>query len=199
MRGPDYKEPAAVWTTPPAPASVKLPPAPPLPKEKGPDAAFVSTPLDVVEKMLDAAQVTKEDVVVDLGSGDGRILIAASRRYGCKSVGYEINPQLVTLSRSKVQDLGLGKLVTIEAMDLFSVDLSGASVVTLYLGAPNNAKLLPQLVRLKPGARIVSHQHLLGDAGPKPDQVLRITSQEDQEEHVIYVWTTPLKMAPADK
>jgi hypothetical protein len=83
--------------------------------------------------------------------------------------------------------------VKIEDKDLFTADLSGASVVTLYLGAPNNARLLPQLKTLKPGSRIVSHAHLLGDSGPKPDREIKMVSAEDQGEHTIYVWTAPLK------
>jgi len=89
--------------------------------------------------------------------------------------------------------------VRIESKDLFTADLSPATVITVYLGASNNGKLLPQLRKLKPGTRIVSHQHLLGDAGPKPDQIVKIVSSEDQEEHAIYVWTAPLKTPGEDQ
>ncbi|MBI3858012.1 MAG: PQQ-binding-like beta-propeller repeat protein, partial [Planctomycetes bacterium] len=188
LRGPDYQEPPPVWRI-----KVGPPAARPSEPGKGPDAAFVPTPQDVVEKMIEAAKIAKDDLVYDLGSGDGRIVIAASKNHGCKSVGFEINPGLVGESRFKVKQQKLDDLVTIEEKDLFTVDLAPASVVMLYLGAPNNAKLLPQLRKLKPGSRIVSHAHLLGDAGPKPDLELKVVSKEDQVEHAIYVWTTPLK------
>jgi len=188
LRGPEYREPPPVWR-------IKLgPPAPPAPDPgKGPDAAFVPTPMDVVEKMIEAANVTRDDVVYDLGSGDGRIVLAASRARGCKSVGIAIHPGLVAESRLQAKRQKLDDLVTIEQKDLFTVDLQPASVVMLYLGAPNNAKLLPQLRKLKPGSRIVSHAHLLGEAGPKPDRTIKIVSKDDQVEHEVHVWTTPLK------
>ena len=191
----DYKAPDPLWDL----ASrvhkqivvdkASLPPA----EGKAPDAAFVPTPQDVVEKMLEVAKVTKDDVLYDLGSGDGRILITASKNHGCKAVGFENNPGLVWESRFKAKQAKLDALVTIEEKDLFTVDLSSATVITLYLGASNNAKLLPQLRKLKAGTRIVSHAHRLGDVGPKPDQEFRLRSKEDQEEHAVYFWTTPLE------
>jgi outer membrane protein assembly factor BamB len=190
VRGPDYKEPSPVWT-------VKLPkPKPPAPAEPpGPEppAAFVPTPSAVVERMLEMASVTKDDVVYDLGSGDGRILIAAAKKHGCKAVGYEIQPLLVEQSRLKVREAGLAGLVTIEEKDLFTADLSAATVVTLYLGERNNAKLLPQLAKLKAGARIVSHAHLLGAGGPKPELTVTLKDPETGSEHTIHAWTAPLK------
>jgi outer membrane protein assembly factor BamB len=198
VRGPDYRERPSVWNllaraAKEAPRGIEAPKARP---GKEPDAIFVATPQDVVEKMIEIAGVTKDDVVYDLGSGDGRIVIAASKKHGCASVGVEIDPALVRESRSRVKEARLETLVSIQEKDLFTVDLSAATVVTLYLGAPNNAKLLPALRKLKPGSRIVSHAHLLGDAGPKPDQGINVTSQEDQTEHTIYLWTTPLKETP---
>jgi outer membrane protein assembly factor BamB len=193
LRGKDYAPPAPVWDLIPR---VARPPArkPSLPPVAGkaPDAAFVPTPQDVVEKMIELAKVTKDDVLYDLGSGDGRIVLTASRSRGCKSVGFEIHPGLVSESRQKVKQQQLGDLVTIEERDLFAADLSGATVVTLYLGAPNNAKLLPELRKLKAGSRIVSHAHLLGEFGPKPDQTVTLTSTEDHSEHTIYLWNAPL-------
>ena len=200
VRGPEYKAPQQVWDidlnppgrkTPGASPSAAPPDLKPPPGE--PDAIFVPTPQDVVEKMIDLAKVTKEDVVYDLGSGDGRIVLTASRNKGCTSVGFEINPGLVWESRFKAKQEKLDRLVTIEEKDLFTVDLGPATVVTLYLGPRNNERLLPQLRKLKPGSRIVSHAHLLGNEGPKPDQEAKVTSKEDGVEHTIYVWTTPLK------
>ncbi len=190
LRGPEYKEPPPVWriaVTAPAPRPA------PLKAEKATDAAFVPTPQDVVERMIALAKVTKDDVLFDLGSGDGRILIAAAKSQGCRAVGFEIDPELVKLSRYNARVAGVDGRVTIEEKDLFTADLGPATVVTLYLGAPNNAKLLPRLRALKPGVRIVSHQHLLGDAGPKPDEMVKLTSKDDPGEHTLYLWTTPLK------
>jgi outer membrane protein assembly factor BamB len=190
VRAPGFVERPEGKRIVPAPAKDKDPGPPPEPASR---AAFVATPQDVVDKMVEAAKITKDDVVYDLGSGDGRILITASRNHGCRSVGFEINAGLVGESRSKAKQQKLDGLVTIEEKDLFAADLEPASVIMLYLGAPNNARLLPKLRKLKPGSRIVSHAHLLGEDGPKPDRELKLVSSEDQVEHTIYVWTAPLK------
>lgn len=193
LRGPDYRESRPDWDiAAKVPAKPAAPRPAPLPAVKLPDAVFVATPQDVVERMLDLARVTHEDLLYDLGSGDGRIVTTAFRRQGCKAVGFEIDPRLVEHSRAEIRKAGLDKWVRIEEKDLFTADLSEATVVTLYLGAPNNAKLLPQLMKLKPGARIVSHAHLLGDAGPKPDKEIKVVSKEDQVERTLYLWTAPL-------
>ncbi len=190
LRGPDYKEPEAVWT-------IKVPkpkpPAPPEPAAPEPPAAFVPTPQDVVERMLELAGVTRDDVVYDLGSGDGRIVITAAKNHGCRAVGYEIVPLLVEESRLKARQAGLAELVTIEEKDLYTADLTNATVVTLYLSEGNNAKLLPQLAKLKPGARIVSHAHLLGKTGPTPAKTVTLKAKETGSEHTIHLWTAPLK------
>jgi outer membrane protein assembly factor BamB len=193
LRGRDYQEPRPVWDI--AGRVPAKPPAPvpaPAPSGRLPDAVFVPTPQDIVERMLDLAGVTFKDVLYDLGSGDGRIVMTAFRRHGCKAVGFEIDPKLVEHSRNEIRRGELGQWVKIEEKDLFTADLSEATVVTLYLGAPNNARLLPQLMKLKPGARIVSHAHLLGDAGPKPDREMKVVSKEDQIERTLYLWTAPL-------
>jgi len=197
LRGPDFRDPGPLPEPPaliekPKPAPAPPPAAVPKPPRR-PDAIFLATPQDVVEKMLDLARVTNEDVVYDLGSGDGRIVITAFRKHGSRAVGYEIDPQLVQESRAAIRDGKIDPWVKIEDKDLFTADLAPASVITLYLGAPNNGKLLPKLRELKPGTRIVSHAHLLGDAGPRPDREIKMTSREDGEEHTIYRWTLPLK------
>jgi outer membrane protein assembly factor BamB len=187
VRGPDYQDAPPVWRIRPTT------PAPPAPVPgKGPDAAFVPTPEDVVEKMLEAADLGRLDVLYDLGSGDGRVLMAAARK-GCRAVGFEIEPVLVRDSRAKAKGLKLEDLVTIEEKDLFTADLSAATIVTLYLGEANNARLLPKLRALKPGVRIVSHQHRLGPGGPPPDRTVQLVSSEDQLQHAVHLWTTPLK------
>jgi len=142
--------------------------------------------------MLELAGVTKDDRVVDLGSGDGRILLAASGTYGCRSVGYEIDPALVGESRARIRDRGLGALAVVEDQNLFEADLSSFSVVTLYLGEKINSRLLPQLLKLKPGSRIVSHAHELGIPRLRPDKFVEFHSMEDGCNHTIYLWTAPL-------
>lgn len=206
VRGPDYKEPAKVWDIlSKATTQKENAPAPVLKTPSGgPDAIFVATPQDVVDHMLDLGRVTKDDVVFDLGSGDGRILITASGKRRCRSVGFEIDPKLVRESRKKAKEAKLDTLVTIEEQDLFKADLRDATVVTLYLGAQNNERLIPQLLRLKPGSRLVSHAHLLGKDGPKPYREVTVISEEDQLEHTIYLWRiedicTPLFLEAQEK
>ena len=156
-----------------------------------PDAIFVPTPQDIVEKMLTLARVQKSDFVCDLGCGDGRIVVAAAKKYGCKALGVDLDPECVRLARDTVAKEGVAALVTIEEKDLFAVDLTRMDVVALYLLPKLNVKLLPQLEKLKPGARIVSHEFPID--GFEPDQVLRHMSSEDGVEHRLYLWTTPLK------
>ena len=155
-----------------------------------PDVIFVPTPEEVVDKMLEMARVTKDDLVYDLGCGDGRIVVAAALKYGCKAVGYDIDPQRIKESLENVKKNNVGHLVTIEQKDIFTLDLSDANVITLYLLPSLNVKLIPQLEKLKPGSRIVSHDFDM--RGVKPDEVVTVTS-EDGSRHTVYLWTTPLK------
>lgn len=162
-----------------------------LKRLRTPDVVYVPTPNDVVEKMLDLASPGKDDLIYDLGCGDGRIVIAAAKRCGCKAVGYDIEPERVIESRRNVEKDKVGHLVTIEQKDVFKLDLSPASVVTVYLLPELNVKLIPQLEKLKPGSRVVSHEFPM--KGVKPDKVVHMTSNEDGVEHAIYLWTIPLK------
>ncbi len=155
-----------------------------------PDIMFVPTPQEVVEKMLEMAKVTKDDLVYDLGCGDGRIVVTAALNYGCKAVGYDIDPQRIKESLENVKKNNVGHLVAIEQEDIFTLDLSEANVITLYLLPSLNVKLIPQLEKLKPGSRIVSHDFDM--RGVKPDEVVTVTS-EDGSQHKVYLWTTPLK------
>jgi len=156
-----------------------------------PDVVFVPTPQDVVEKMLELAEVKKSDLVYDLGCGDGRIVVTAAKKYGCKAVGYDIDPERIAESLENVEKNNVGDLVTIEQKDIFTLDLSKANVITLYLLPSLNVKLIPQLEKLKPGSRIVSHDFAM--KGVTPDKVIEITSASGQIEHTIYLWTAPLK------
>ena len=155
-----------------------------------PDVVFVPTPQEVVDKMLEIAQVKKDDLLYDLGCGDGRIVVTAAARYGCRAVGYDIDPRRIKESLLNVEENNVGRLVKIEQKDIFTLDLSDASVITLYLLPRLNVRLIPQLEKLKPGSRIVSHDFSM--KGVKPDKVVRLTSGDDQRKHTIYFWTTPL-------
>jgi len=157
-----------------------------------PDVIFVPTPQDVVDKMLELAEVKKDDLLYDLGCGDGRIVVTAAKRFGCKAVGYDIDPERVEESLENVEKNEVGHLVRIEQKDIFTLDLSKANVITLYLLPSLNVKLIPQLEKLKPGSRIVSHDFRM--KGVKPDKVVKLTSNEDDREHKVFLWTTPLKM-----
>lgn len=130
-------------------------------------APFVPTPPDVVLRMLDLAEIVPGDVLYDLGSGDGRIVIEAAKRYRIKAVGFEINPALVEESRHAVKEAGLVDLVEIHEEDVLSVDLSPASVVTMYLYPAANLRLRRTIqTQLKPGSRVISHKFGMGDWAP---------------------------------
>jgi ribosomal protein L11 methylase PrmA len=144
-----------------------------------PDVIFVPTPEAVVEAMLQVANVTKSDVVYDLGCGDGRIPVTAAKKYGARGFCFDIDPQ-----RIKEANENVGNLVTVVHADLFETDLSGASVVTLYLLPSLNVKLMPKLMKeLKPGTRIVSHAFDMGDW--KPEKELDVDGRK------VYYWTIP--------
>jgi outer membrane protein assembly factor BamB len=161
-------------------------------KKKVPDAVFVPTPHDVVARMLDLAKVTKDDVVYDLGSGDGRIVIAAAKATGCKAVGVEIDKDLVAAAREKAKTAGVDKLVTFEQGDLFEADFSKATVVALYLLPSMNEKLVPKLNKLKEGSRVVAHYFPI--PGVTPDQTVELTSEEDDVKRKVYLYTVPLRL-----
>jgi len=142
-----------------------------------PDSPFIPTPAAVVEEMLDLASVTPADVIYDLGSGDGRIVIAAARR-GARAVGIELDAQLVADSRDRAFAAGLADRATFVWQDALKADLGTATVVTLYLFPELNAKLAPKfLTELKPGTRVVSHRFPVADWTPRrtlaPDGVRR--------------------------
>ena len=132
-----------------------------------PDIHYVPTPAEVVDAMLQVANVTAGDVVYDLGSGDGRIVIEAARRFGATGVGVEIDAELVKKAREDAQKAGVAGKVTFSQADLFRTDLTKATVVTLYLSPSINLRLRSKLQReLKPGARVVSHRFPIGDWAP---------------------------------
>lgn len=160
-------------------------------ESREPDVVYVPTPPHVVEKMLELAEVTKDDLVYDLGCGDGRIVIAAAKKHGCRAVGFDIDPERIKEARENVRKNGVEDLVRIEQRDIFELDLSEANVVTLYLLPSLNVKLIPQLEKLKPGSRIVSHNFDMD--GVEPDQVVKVQPENGGSTRLVYLWTAPLK------
>ncbi|MFV1967227.1 MAG: cyclopropane-fatty-acyl-phospholipid synthase family protein [Pirellulaceae bacterium] len=155
------------------------------------DVVYVATPHDVVAKMLDFAQISKDDVVYDLGCGDGRIVATAARRHGCRAKGFDINPARVEEARATVEKYQVSDLVAIEQQDVFELDLTPASVITLYLLPEMNVRLVPQLEKLKPGSRVVAQDY--GIEGVTPIQSVRMRSREDGAMHTVMLWTIPLQ------
>jgi len=146
---------------------------------------FVPTPQEVVDKMIELAGVKTGDVVYDLGSGDGRIVITAAKK-GARAVGFDVDGDLVKESRENIRKAGVQELAEIRQQDILTVDLSGASVVTMYLLPDVNLKLRPNVLsQMKPGSRVVSHAFDMGDW--KPDKTERVDGR------TIYLWTVPAK------
>ena len=146
------------------------------------DVPYVPTPIAVVDAMLDLAKVTKSDTVYDLGCGDGRIVVRAATRFGCRGVGVDLNPERVREARQNAARAVVTELTRFEVGDVFDFDFSPASVVTMYLLPSVNLKLRPRLQKeLKPGTRVVSHDFHMGDW---PAQVTREVGRSR-----IYLWT----------
>src|SRR5262245_31030195 len=158
--------------------------------QREPDVIYVPTPNEVVEKMLELADVRKGEIVYDLGCGDGRIPVAAAKKYGVKAFGWDINPVRVKESLDNVERNNVKNLVTIRQGDIFELDLSKADVITLYLLPQLNVKLIPQLEKLKPGCRIVSHDFNMEGVRPKREMTYTPPGGRD---HRIYLWVTPLE------
>lgn len=156
--------------------------------ERSPDVPYVPTPEVVVNEMLSLAKVGPEDVLYDLGSGDGRIPITAAQKFGTRGVGIDINPQRVQEANENAKKAGVTDQVKFRQQDLFESDFSEATVVTLYLLPDINLKLRPQLFeQLKPGTRVVSHDFDMGDW--KPEQVVEVKGPT--RTHTLYYWTIP--------
>ncbi len=169
-----------------APTTSTPAPSPPL---RSPDVVYVPTPPEVVERMLEMAKVNKNDVLYDLGSGDGRIPITAvQKRDVSRAVGIDINPERISEANANAQKAGVTDRVTFLNQDLFKSDFSDATVMTLYLLPSLNVKLRPQLFsQLKPGTRIVSHDFDMGEW--KPERVEKV--QVNGRTHTVYLWTVP--------
>ena len=147
------------------------------------DSVWVPTPERMIRRLLQMADVTKDDVVVDLGSGDGRIPIYAARHFGAKAIGVELEGNLIKLSRDTAATEGVSGLASFVQQDLYEFDLSVATVVALYISPGVMAKLKPRLLALKPGTRVVSHFFTLGDW--EPDETVQVEGRTG------YLWVVP--------
>ena len=156
---------------------------------RAPDVVYVPTPQEVVDAMLELAQVKSTDVIYDLGSGDGRIPITAAQKYGARGVGIDINPERIKEANDNLKKANVGDKVKFLTADLFETNISEATVVTLYLLQSLNEKLRPKLFKeLKPGTRVVSHAFSMGDAWP-PEKTLDVNGRN------VYFWTIPANAA----
>lgn len=160
---------------------------------KEPDVIYVPTRQEVVNKMLEMAEIKPGDIVYDLGCGDGRIVVAAAKKFGVKAIGVDIDPQRVSEARENVRTNQLEHLVTIKEADIFELDFSDATVVTLYLLPELNVRLMPKLAKLAPGTRIISNDFDM--EGAKPKEVVNLgegfeTSNGDFQ-RTLYKWVVP--------
>jgi SAM-dependent methyltransferase len=151
-----------------------------------PDIFYLPTPQEAVEAMLQLANVTAQDVVYDLGSGDGRIPITAAKMYGARAVGIDIDPKMIKEATQNAKEAGVSDRVTFRNEDLFEADFSEATVITLYLLESLNEKLRPKLQKLKPGTRIVSHAFSMGTEWPA-DETQEVPTT-DRGPVTIYYW-----------
>jgi len=156
------------------------------------DVPYVPTKEIVVEEMLKMANVSGNDVLYDLGSGDGRIPITAAKKFGTKGVGVDINPLRIEEANANAKNANVTDKVTFIEGNLFEMDFSEATVLTLYLLPQVNMKLRPKILDLKPGTRVVSHNYDMGDW--KPEQVKKIETDNGYV-HTIYYWVVPEKNA----
>jgi SAM-dependent methyltransferase len=161
-------------------------PVRPTPRDPASLAPFVASPEMIAEEMLRLAGVGKDDVIFDLGSGDGRIVIAAARLYGARGVGFELDADLVRRSTESAHRAGVAHLVEFRQQDVMTVDLSPATVVTIYLSRDANLKLRPAIrAQLRPGARVVTHDFDMGDWDP---DVVRPLLDESGVTRIVYLW-----------
>jgi SAM-dependent methyltransferase len=164
--------------------------------QEGKDVVWVPTPQMVVDKMLDMAKVTPKDFVMDLGSGDGRTVITAAKR-GARALGIEYNPSMVELARRAAEQAGVSDRATFEKADLFETDLSKASVITMFLLPDINLQLRPNILKLKPGTRVVSNTFTMGDW--EPDAKADLSSTCGASYCTALLWIVPAPVAGKHK
>lgn len=159
----------------------------PVPNHR-PDIGFIPSPAEVVQVMLDLAQIQPDDVLYDLGCGDGRIAIAAAQQFGIRAVGIDIDPMRVQDAQALAERAGVGDRTSFFQGDLFTSNVQEATIVTLYLLPHLNRRLLPHLrQQLKPGSRIISHDFDIDDEW-EPQQSVRL---QNEEESTVFCWTIP--------
>ena len=157
-----------------------------------PDVPYVPTTDAAVQAMLKLGEVKKNDVVYDLGCGDGRIVIAAAKSFGARGVGIDINPVRIGEAKDNAKKAGVEKLVRFEENDLFQADIHEATVVTLFLLPNVNLKLRPKLLQdLKPGTRVVSNTFDMGDWKPEKEYIVPDTEVDSYLSHRLYLWIVP--------
>jgi len=167
-----------------------------LKPKKTPDVPYVPTTERAVEAMLELAKVTKNDIVYDLGCGDGRIVVTAAKKYGARGVGIDINPERIAEARENARKNGVEHLVKFIEGDLFEADIHEATVVTLFLLSSVNLKLRPKLLaELRPGTRVVSNTFDMGDWKPDKEFTLDDNSEDSYLSHKFYLWVIPPKGA----
>jgi len=176
-------------------------------QQKRPEVPYVPTPEDVVAEMLKMANVGEDDVIYDLGCGDGRIVITAAKELGCRGVGIDIDPTRIQESRINASNAGVSDRVKFFQMDLFEADISEATVVTLYLLSKVNLRLRPKLFQeLRPGTRVISHDFSMGEWQPERSSVIEekvdyVPFQDTRfiddywNKHTIYFWVIPANVA----
>jgi methyltransferase family protein len=155
--------------------------------QQGKDVVWVPTPDEVVERMLTMAQTKPEDFVIDLGAGDGKIAIAAAKKFGARSMGVEYNPDMVAFAQKNAQAAGVTGKANIVHGDIFATDFTQATVITMYLLPSLNMKLRPQILALKPGTRVVTHAFNMEDW--EPDE------SSDVDGRRVYLWVVPANVA----
>jgi SAM-dependent methyltransferase len=160
------------------------------------EVPFIATPDPVVLAMLRAAAVGAKDFVLDLGSGDGRIVITAAKRFGARGLGVELSPQLVDTSRDNARKAGVEQRAEFRAQDLFQTDLSVATVITMYLLPEVNLQLRPALLALRPGTRLVSHDWDMGDWTPDRTLTLDVPDKAVglEKKSRVHLWTVPAQV-----
>jgi predicted O-methyltransferase YrrM len=165
--------------------------------EKKPlDVPYVPTHESLVDEMLSMARVGAKDVLYDLGSGDGRIVITAARRFGTRGIGYDLDPERVSEARENAKRAGVTDRVRFEQQDIFTAKIADATVVTMYLLPDVNMRLRPKLLsELKPGTRIVSHNYDLGDWQPVQRKEMDVSGVN----HTLFLWIVPQRASGATR
>ena len=158
------------------------------------NAPFITSPDEVVNKMVQIAALTKDDLVYDLGCGDGRIIVTAALQTGCQGVGFDIDPERVAEAKENVRLHDVQDFVSIKQQDILQLDLSEANVAIMYLLPWMMQKLAPQFERMKPGSRVVSHDFYI--EGVEPERVAQVVVADTRERHFVYLYKTPLRWNP---